>query len=150
VRPIRIGHAAPAFAKARAVARPMPLPAPVMMTVLPIWLRLGFDGSMAAWDSLCQVAVGDGNGGCIVTGKWTARDVLRKEAGVGTFGRLCVGKSVERVVWGRNCDILKICSTVQGMNSYKVNVFSDKLTVDVPHVVWCIASVERATRASTG
>lgn len=72
--------------------------------------------------------MGEGNGGCIVTGKWTARDVLRKEAGSKTFGRLCVGKSVERVVWGRNCDILKICSTVQGMNSYKVNVFSDKLT----------------------
>lgn len=72
--------------------------------------------------------MGEGNGGWIVTGKWTARDILRKEAGSKTFGRLCVRKSVERVVWGRNCDILKICSTVQGMNLYAVNVFSFKLT----------------------
>ena len=72
--------------------------------------------------------MGEGNGGCVVTGKWTSRDVLRKDAGSKTFGRLCVRKSVERVVWGRKCNILKICSTVQRVNSYTVNVFLYKLT----------------------
>jgi hypothetical protein len=43
------------------------LTAPVMMTVLPAWLNSGLEGSMAAYVSLCQVAVGDGNGGCIFT-----------------------------------------------------------------------------------
>jgi len=72
--------------------------------------------------------VGEGNGCYIVIGKWTARGVWRKEAGSKTFGRLCVRNSVERVVWGRNCDILKLCSTVQGVKSYTVNVFLNKLT----------------------
>jgi len=40
-----------------------------------------------------------------------------KETGSKTSGRLYVRKAAERVVWGHKYNILKICSSIEGMNS---------------------------------
>jgi len=48
VRPIRAREVQPAWAKASAVAAPVPEPAPVMMTVLPAAESSGRVGEMAA------------------------------------------------------------------------------------------------------
>ena len=60
---------APAAAKDRAVSAPMPLPPPVMITVLPLAESSGRLGEMDSYEVECHLVVGAGNGG-IVIGSW--------------------------------------------------------------------------------
>lgn len=47
LRPTMMIREAEAWAKERAIAKPIPLPPPVMRIVLPAWLREGLVGEMA-------------------------------------------------------------------------------------------------------
>jgi hypothetical protein len=50
------------------------LTALIMTQVLPVWLTPALEGSIVAYVSLCQVALGEGNGGCKMNDR---KDIVR-------------------------------------------------------------------------
>jgi hypothetical protein len=68
LRPKTAIRVAPACAKYRAVSAPMPVPPPVMSTILSLTESSGRIGDSVGYVFECQVEVGDGNGAAMIDG----------------------------------------------------------------------------------